>query len=303
MAAAYTSVWAECKPGSPFLLPAYLRAVSGSTRLVPQIFLVRIDERPVLSAWLFSRSVGPFVEIVQAPHTPFSAIVSVGSADDTQVCLASILNNLASDFASCVITLPPEVRLSSAPDNWVVDERNTFYFDLPNYSTDSRSTNVRRVVNKFGGAYAYTSDPTNLQAVLDLVESSLARKGIKFVHRHAAKSIAESLIRDGHASVLTAARDGDIEAGIILLQARETEAAYWLAGSARGPAMTVLISNTLEKLNSHGFGAFDFVGANTPTVADFKRRFGPAQVSYQMLSCSNSKLLATLKKARRSFRK
>ena len=44
--------------------------------------------------------------------------------------------------------------------------------------------------------------------------------------------------------------------------------------------MTVLLGHVLARLREEGVAYFDFVGANTPSIAEFKRRFGSELVSY-----------------------
>ena len=55
---------------------------------------------------------------------------------------------------------------------------------------------------------------------------------------------------------------------------------YWLAGSRPGPAMTILLSSALPALAATGAEAFDFVGGNTPSIAEFKRRLGAIPITY-----------------------
>ena len=77
----------------------------------------------------------------------------------------------------------------------------------------------------------------------------------------------------------TAVADGAPEGGLAVLHDGRT-AHYWIAGSTPGPAMTVLLGHTLPRLRDAGLQTFDFVGANTPSIAEFKRHFGPALTPY-----------------------
>ena len=72
---------------------------------------------------------------------------------------------------------------------------------------------------------------------------------------------------------------GAPEAGLIVLR-DGASACYWIAGSVPGPAMTVLLGHVLSRLQAEGVRYFDFVGANVPPVAEFKRHFGPKLVPY-----------------------
>ena len=60
----------------------------------------------------------------------------------------------------------------------------------------------------------------------------------------------------------------------------ERTALDWIAGSRPGPAMTVLLAGVLERLAADGLERFDFGGANVPTIAEFKRKFGGHLVPY-----------------------
>ena len=44
--------------------------------------------------------------------------------------------------------------------------------------------------------------------------------------------------------------------------------------------MTVLVGNLLARLRDQGVHMLDFVGANTPSIAEFKRKFGSRIVPY-----------------------
>jgi hypothetical protein len=72
----------------------------------------------------------------------------------------------------------------------------------------------------------------------------------------------------------------EIEAAVIVPR-DDLAAYYWMAGSLPGPAMTVLIGELLQILAEDGVERFDFVGANTPSIAEFKRKFGCSLQQYQ----------------------
>lgn len=106
-----------------------------------------------------------------------------------------------------------------------------------------------------------------------------------------------------HVHALKATATGACEAGVVVLHDDAT-AHYWIAGSRPGPAMTVLLGHLLERLASNGMKLFDFVGANTPSIAEFKRRFGPQLVSYYRVeetSAVGLKLLGLARSWRGSF--
>jgi hypothetical protein len=91
----------------------------------------------------------------------------------------------------------------------------------------------------------------------------------------------EKLLHRGIATAYAAVQknSGKTEAGIVTLSEGDT-AYYWLAGSRPGPSMTVLLGKLCERLYEEGFSTLDLVGANTPSIAEFKRRFGSTLVPY-----------------------
>ncbi|MCH8962729.1 MAG: GNAT family N-acetyltransferase, partial [Bacteroidetes bacterium] len=96
--------------------------------------------------------------------------------------------------------------------------------------------------------------------------------------------LVDALCAEGQVRLFTATpHDAETpEGGLAVLHDGRT-AHYWIAGSAPGPAMTVLLGHTLPRLRDDGIEQFDFVGANTPSIAEFKRHFGPVLTPYFFL--------------------
>ena len=95
---------------------------------------------------------------------------------------------------------------------------------------------------------------------------------------------------------------GAFEGGLIVL-VDGSSAYYWIAGSIPGAAMTVVTGQMLFRLRSEGISTVDFVGANTPSIAAFKRRFGPTLVEYPRLVASRSRIFEAVLSARHSLSK
>jgi hypothetical protein len=74
-------------------------------------------------------------------------------------------------------------------------------------------------------------------------------------------------------------QSGDVESAVAILS-HDATAYYWIAGGAAGPGMTVLLANLFEMLQDEAVQTFDFVGANTDSIAEFKRRFGGHLTTY-----------------------
>ena len=89
-------------------------------------------------------------------------------------------------------------------------------------------------------------------------------------------------------------------AGVALLHDGE-QAFYWIAGSVPGPSMTVLIGRLLLELKAAGVDCFDFAGANTPSIAEFKRRFGATLTPYFAVTRRPNRLLGAVTRFKSLF--
>lgn len=90
-------------------------------------------------------------------------------------------------------------------------------------------------------------------------------------------------------------------AGVVVL-GEAPDAYYWVAGSIPGPAMTILLGKLSYELSKRGYKTFDLVGANTPSIAEFKRRFNPVLTTYFRVRHVRNRLLRiffSLKEANR----
>jgi hypothetical protein len=144
------------------------------------------------------------------------------------------------------------------PSSWSASQRRLFARSREAYRF--REGSAAEIVSRSVEAYGRhgRKAPFNERQMKDLV-SRLQGLGLVEIHALDAQSSSN-------------------EAALAILLDDRT-ACYWLAGSKPGPAMTVLLGNVFEKLKERGL-SLDFLGANTPSIAEFKRRFGGELVSH-----------------------
>lgn len=162
--------------------------------------------------------------------------------------------------------------------------------DLKTYVIDFNGTPIldrwsqspRRTLRKEQAGFL-PLEPAPTEIMVDLLRSSYARHRRRLPLRSDKLGAMVTTLREmGLVEVLgirAAAAPHPWQATVAVL-AQEREAAYWLAGSVAGPAMTVLLGQLLPRMQEEGWERFDFAGANTPTIAEFKRRLGPKLVPY-----------------------
>jgi hypothetical protein len=245
------------------------------------------EERLRAGCIVYAKRRGPYRAAALPPLARFSSPLLDGPLVATSVHhrsspLDALLDVLAGHFQQTSLVLHPSL-VDVRPlhwRGWKVQPAYTYCLDLGDASpVDSWSASPRRVLRQSRDAFALQEEH-EVGDVIALVEASHERqeKALGVSARQAA-AIASRLVRAGMARVFVARTGGTAEAGVIVLTDGR-EAHYWLAGSRPGAAMTVLLAYLLEQLRAEGVTRFDFAGANTPSIAEFKRRFGPVLVPY-----------------------
>jgi hypothetical protein len=297
--------WTDALEASPhatvFSDPRYVRAMSKVSGLGVQSML-----EADLSAGLMlsSRKRGPLSEVVLPLFTPFSGLIIPDQAEadvhaktDT---LAALAANLESRFDRIRLHLPPSVKDARPLQwrGWSVSPLYTYRVPLSS-GLAGWSSGARRTGRKGADQFEAAADPGAVREVIELMLGSYERQGRPApCGADALTDACLTLQREGLADPVVARNaSGEAEAGIVLLHGKDTSY-YWLAGSLPGPAMTVLLSYVTEYLSGRATVWFDLVGANTPTIAEFKRRFGPELVPYWAATFEHGMLARGISSAR-----
>jgi hypothetical protein len=258
-----------------------------------------------LAVVLPHRRLGPFREVILprfCPTTPMLVATDIAGelrADYAREAFAHV----ASAYHRVGIQLTATRRLLAVASGWKLTSLFTYLFDLRALQDDVTaqwSASTRRLFRRNVDGYLLSEDASATRAAVELCARSYAR-----AHRPLPVSIASmAKFAQNPPGQLTTrtffATDTEADepdAAIVTLHHGDT-AFYWIAGSVPGPAMTVLMGHVLRALRDDGVRLFDFLGANTPSIAEFKRRFGPALHEYSRISTSRSRwfdLLLTIR--------
>ena len=248
-----------------------------------------------------------------AGFTPFSAIAARSFPSAARIhartsWLDALIASLGQRYWKTDIMLPPELE-DVRPfqwARWTVSPLYTFRLTLddPERGIASWSEAARRVYSRMKERYELHSDA---RLVRDVVQLSVA--GYERSDRNPPlppdrlEELARRQLDRGAASCHTLHANGDaaVEAGVVVL-GRAPNAFYWIAGSVPGPGMTVLIGNLMQVLSEQGYRRFDLVGANTPSIAEFKRRLNPELVPYFRARRVRSRFLRVLLSTRDAMR-
>lgn len=243
------------------------------------------DEAGVIVYW---QRRGPYRDVILPAFTQFSPLLlrttqSQAAVHQRTSAFEALLKTVVPDFARLrFFTEITDIRPAQW-QNWQVTPRFTYRLSLTQNNLLSLwSSATRRTFRKHQSAYQIEENPDASPAIIQCCADSYARHGRTMpASPSELRILVSTLQKEGHVLLYTATASGSTtpEGGLAVLHDGRT-AHYWIAGSTPGPAMTVLLGHTLPTLRDAGLQFFDFVGANTPSIAEFKRHFGPELTPY-----------------------
>lgn len=303
----WQALLAASPQASPFASLPYARALQTHTDVTASLWFASNAATDLAGVLVFSRRKGPFKRVLVPGFTQYTSLLLAAPADTLHEPLLVLLNALAAAYDDLRFHLHPamdDIRVLNWI-KWQVVPYFTYLIDLKTYdlSKSDWSSSTRRNFNKHTAAYTIEEDIAHAGSCIALCAAGYTRSNRPFpmspdaLNRIAADLHAQQMVR-----TFVAIPQGEKtpRAGVVVLQDAR-RAHYWIAGSDPGPAMTVLIGHMLETLKASGIHTFDFVGANTPRIAEFKRRFGPTLTPYYAGMATPNRTLSTLLKLKRTL--
>lgn len=280
---------------SPFLAPAFQE---GLAAIVPwRRVLIDAPDAALVSA--FVRRRGPIRDLILPPFSPYSPILLFGEGQDD--ALRVLLKSNPDLPRTRLFSFPPGIDRAAfeGQDSVVVETRYTYHLSTAPLETAIQgwSSSQRRTFRKYRDEYVLSvgnpSDEASLSVFQDLVE--LTHSGYMRHDRRLPLKPSDlsqwafELFRAGLGRLYSLrTKEGNrLEAGLLALH-DASMAWYWLAGSVPGPAMTVLMALVQDDLHHAGIPTLDFMGANTPGISEFKRRFGGQKMAYTHVKTSST---------------
>ena len=276
---------------SPFSKTSYLRASAAAAEgLHVRVHLVEDGGQDVAGCALHWRRRGPYREVVLPAFTPYSAFLLRDLTSESDVHyrrspFERLVESIEESYHAVRIQLPPGVD-DVRPAIWRGWSARPFYtYDRklnPSANlTDAWSSSTAGAYHKYREEYEVVN--ADIATCVSLCADSYGRSGRRLPLASDRLHGFIGRLKTGGAVALYGVRNTfsrEIEATVIVPR-DDLAAYYWMAGSLPGPAMTVLIGELLQILAEDGVERFDFVGANTPSIAEFKRKFGCSLQQYQ----------------------
>lgn len=307
----WRALWQRSPQRSPFSQPAYLIAIATAADLRLRVHLVSDGSVDVAGCAVWWRRRGPYREVVIPPFTPFTAALLRDAPLEADVHTRQspfelLLASLEASYDILRLHLPPGLE-DIRPAVWRGWQSQPLYTYIVKLTPEAEPTtgwsssaarNFRRHHHEFE---VIDADPITCAS---LCADSYHRNGRPMpLAADRLAPLIERLVDEGCATTYGARSNasGRVEAAVAVLHDAET-AVYWVAGSLPGAAMTVLVGEMLPGLALNGFTRFDFMGANTPPIAEFKRRFGSELLQYQRLTLFTRRELKLLHGLKRFLR-
>jgi hypothetical protein len=303
----WRALWEESPQRSLFSSLPYAEAVRDVLGLPFRVLAAEGAYGFAAAVPVFERGARPFRRMVIPPLCPFVPPLLVEAPSEADVhgrasALDFLLGVLERTYAYAQLHLDDSLR-DVRPFRWRGWDVAPLYTYVTPLGTgepvDARwSAGPRETFRRHRDRCVITEGVETAETVAGLCAASYGRHGRKPPappDRMAA--LARALHEQGLARLFACTPSGedDPAAGLVVLR-DGTMAYYWMAGSRPGPAMTVLIGRVLESLSADGTTEFDFMGANTPRIAEFKRRFGPTLTTYHRCEKLVSPLLRPVKR-------
>lgn len=245
---------------------------------------VREGGRDEAGAIILYRGRGLLRSARPSPFTQYSCMLLRRPSDEAAIHqrrspLEALLGVLERHYRRLLLLVSLEDPRPAQWRGW--DVRPLFTYRLsPKAQMAAWSEATRRTYRKFAPAYSIEENAGSAADIVRCCRQSYARHKRRLpAEPEALAGLVDRLREAGCARLFTARRGGQLEGGLAVLHDTQT-AHYWIAGSQPGPAMTVLVGSVLQALAASEVSVFDFVGANTPSIAEFKRHFGPRLAPY-----------------------
>lgn len=282
---AWAALHAAAPSASPFGALAYAEAAAEAFGLRARPFGVEQDGALVAALVAYEKRRGPYRLAVVPPLTPITPVLLAEPPAEADVHarrspLDALIAGLDGHFHALGFRLQPEIT-DVRPFTWAGYTASPRYtYAQPLGPTEAFLAGASKMVRR---RIRREADRFELAEASDQLDV-LGRLEAEVYDRQGTVSPLDPTQRDvflrrllgadlGRLFVLRETATGEA-VGARVVVTDGTAAFFTIAASRPGPAMTVMTHLVRERLVEAGVQSLDLVGANLPTVAEFKRSFG-----------------------------
>ena len=306
--AAYLDLWEISPQRNVFAHPLFVEAIGGAFGHPVQVAAVTNEKGWQVAIPVFEKRRGPFKAAALPPVTPvlsplLSELVHETEVNQRRSPLDVLLRGLTDTYDQVTLQLHPSITDARpfAWAGWTVTPRYTQVADLTvDDPVATWSKSVRYTIRTEAERFRVEEDQQHAEVGIELMEASYERKKKALgLPRSTLTALVRRLTQDGLVRVFAATRHGESSPEAVAIIAHDGQTAhYWIAGSKPGPAMGVLLADVVPRLKQDGITSLDFTGANVPSVAEFKRKYGTELRSYFLVRHVSHPVLRVLDRIR-----
>ncbi|MBL7978773.1 MAG: GNAT family N-acetyltransferase [Bacteroidetes Order II. Incertae sedis bacterium] len=297
-------VFQKAAGAHPFTSLPFLRAYQEA---LPQLQVKAMglfeDNQLVGGFPIFERRWGPFRRAVNPPLVPYGSPFWLPNQHPNEVFYAT-LQYLHNTYHSAVLECTPESvnHLHLAPQHWQQHPRKTLYRTLANPAETLKSVSGKRrnAFRRASESLVFRSMAPISEKLVQLIATSYARheRSLPLLPT-ALTTLIQHLQAHQMATVCTAAFQSEPHEPVamaVFLTLHEC-CYYWLAGTKSCQPlepMTYLLLSAFSYFYEQGIKTIDFIGANHPSIAAFKRKFADREVPYAYVQSTSNHVLYVL---------
>ena len=222
--------------------------------------------------------------------TPYAGIILGGREDDVEArAMTEMIRFLSSRFNYTKLVNTPSFRNMEPfrEHGWSVGDKYTYIIDLDDEERIWKrfECDLRNVIRKAQRNDINVRACWDVDRFYELYKGTFENRGISItITRDAICGLCDRLKTEGIGSLFTAEMpSGEIGAAAVVTW-DETSAYYLLSAShtvlRKLGAPSLLLWEIIRGM-SRRFASFDLVGANIPSIAQFKKQFRPRLVEYR----------------------
>ncbi len=228
--------------------------------------------------------------ITRSPFTLYSGIISSLPLNEKKQKLTEhtiefsdmIIKNIMREFKFVDInsTLSADDMRSFIWNGWLVTPQYTYILELGDKERiwNNFSSSLRRKIRHCEEENFLVIPETDPERLLDFQIESYSRSGLKPLMSKTDFIKLIDLARKKNICRLYSVSSKDKIHSMRAALTWKNKVYDWIAGTATehltSNATHFLVFDILKKFSDEGYSTFDFLGANTKTIADFKRSFG-----------------------------
>lgn len=248
--------------------------------------------------------------LTAAPLSQYSTILFFDSTgrDAYNQVLPFLSKYIANRFNWSILYLHPSITDTAVlkQQDWSVDQRHTYLLDLRDEEKlyAKFDSALKRNINKCDkNQFLFKDGFDDFKQFYSLWKTTFEKQNIKPPLKLDEFSFIYQKLQQKNFTKTVSAynKNGELAAGTIFLVDNDI-AYYWASAFDREYSATgvnqLLLWEGLKGLSGAGVEAFDFVGADTPSIANYKKRFGGQLIPHSRITRVSSLRAKAIRRAK-----